>query len=286
MVWNAVAGIAGAIGSLFGRDDEGTETVQSTVNYRAMVRAAQKAGINPLTALRNGGAAGFASTTTTSPALASENLLGRISQATGLVAEGLSNQERWERSKVREDLENQMIAAQIQNLRSAPTGAGPRGVTPRVGGIGGSSGGMSVTDSAGNTIPVEEKAPSRQLLRQIETDPAQDDTAAFEERYGDVAGSVIGIGILARDIWHATREWRTEMYDAAQDALNETKTQMWPESDTNRRAPMQPGQSKPNPFLESARESEGGPPAYRTGPKVPTKPWTPKTGRPSLLPRY
>lgn len=52
----------GLIGSLFGKKKQKTE---STVNYQQMVASAEAAGFNPLTALRNGGSAGF--TTTTSP---------------------------------------------------------------------------------------------------------------------------------------------------------------------------------------------------------------------------
>lgn len=52
----------GLIGSLFGKKKQKTET---SVNYQQMVDSATAAGFNPLTAIRNGGSAGF--TTTTSP---------------------------------------------------------------------------------------------------------------------------------------------------------------------------------------------------------------------------
>lgn len=135
MVWQAIAGIAGAAASLFGGSDDEQKTVtESRVNYRQLVRSAQRAGINPLTALRTGGAAGFTTQTTTAPALASESLLGRIAQATGLVAEGLSNQQKWEQSQQRLALEERLIGAQIANLESTSTGAvGPRLAGPAMG---------------------------------------------------------------------------------------------------------------------------------------------------------
>ncbi|MES0175724.1 hypothetical protein [Mesorhizobium sp. M0006] len=51
---------ASILGSLFGGDEETT----SHVDYKRMVRDAEAAGFNPLTAIRNGGSAGFTSTHT------------------------------------------------------------------------------------------------------------------------------------------------------------------------------------------------------------------------------
>ena len=53
---------ASLLGSLFGKKKQTTTT---SVNYGDMVASATAAGFNPLTAIRNGGSAGF--TTTTSP---------------------------------------------------------------------------------------------------------------------------------------------------------------------------------------------------------------------------
>lgn len=57
-----IKGGLGLLGGLFGKKKQKTET---TVNYQQMVASAEAAGFNPLTAIRNGGSAGF--TTTTSP---------------------------------------------------------------------------------------------------------------------------------------------------------------------------------------------------------------------------
>lgn len=74
---------ASLIGGLFGGDDE--KKVTNEVDYRKMAKSATKAGFNPLTALRNGGAAGF--TTTTSP---SASLLpAALSQVGGALGNAL-----------------------------------------------------------------------------------------------------------------------------------------------------------------------------------------------------
>lgn len=51
---------ASLIGGLFGGGSKKQETTTTNhVDYRRMVSEAEAAGFNPLTALRNGGAAGF-----------------------------------------------------------------------------------------------------------------------------------------------------------------------------------------------------------------------------------
>jgi hypothetical protein len=128
MVWQAIAGIAGAAASIFGQDDEPrvTET-ESSIDYRKLVRSAQRAGINPLTALRTGGAAGFTTQTTTAPPLTSQNLLGRIATGIGQVAEGLSNQQLWDQSQQKLALDRKLVEAQVAQLSQPSTGyQGPR----------------------------------------------------------------------------------------------------------------------------------------------------------------
>ena len=86
MVWPALIG-AGAtlLGGLFGSKKKAqpevtkTETT-STVDYVKMAEEAQKAGFNPLTAIRNGGSAGFGSGTSisTQPALSTSPDYGAL----------------------------------------------------------------------------------------------------------------------------------------------------------------------------------------------------------------
>jgi len=78
--------IGGAL-SLFGGRKQKDQVVKNEVDYGKMVSSATAAGFNPLTALRNGGSAGF--TTTTSPSLSnSGSILGNIG---GVLGEALDN---------------------------------------------------------------------------------------------------------------------------------------------------------------------------------------------------
>lgn len=230
MVWNAIAGIAGAAASLFGGDDDdNVQRTESSVNYKQMVKSAQKAGINPLTALRNGGAAGFSRTTTTTPALASESLLGRIAQATGLVAEGLSNQQRWERSEHRENLENQLILAQIDDLRNRGTGSSARGGgSPRLGGTtppAGQQPGEGTLDGDGSHVRKDVPADVRQTPRThtnifgpdniYETDPNTQDGEMVQRRYGEseLAETLTFLYTAGKDYFHNWKKANQRIFD-------------------------------------------------------------------------
>ena len=60
-------GLLGSIvGGVFGLLGSKKQKTTSSVDYVSMARNAQKAGFNPLTAIRNGGSAGFTSTTSPS----------------------------------------------------------------------------------------------------------------------------------------------------------------------------------------------------------------------------
>lgn len=79
-MWGEIAGAAASLlGGLFGKKKQQTTT---KVNYRDMVAEAEAAGINPLTAIRNGGSAGF--TTTTAPTVsAMPEILGNLGGVLG-----------------------------------------------------------------------------------------------------------------------------------------------------------------------------------------------------------
>jgi len=84
-----------------------------------MVRNAEAAGFNPLTALRNGGAAGFM--TTTSPGLSSGEVLAN---AAGEVGNFLSNFDPMADQK--REAEYQLVQAQIANLNASTADYGRR----------------------------------------------------------------------------------------------------------------------------------------------------------------
>lgn len=70
MALGAILGAgASIIGSLFGSKSKKQQTTTTSyVDYNRLVSTAQAAGFNPLTALRNGGAAGFSVSNSTTPA--------------------------------------------------------------------------------------------------------------------------------------------------------------------------------------------------------------------------
>lgn len=85
MIGEIITGGLSLLGGLFGKKKKKEETT-TRVNYQQMVNDATAAGFNPLTAIRNGGSAGF--TTTTSPTISNtpevlSNLGGILGQALG-----------------------------------------------------------------------------------------------------------------------------------------------------------------------------------------------------------
>lgn len=89
MPFGSLIGVgASLLGGLFGgasKKKQETTTTTSYIDYDRMVRTVEAPGFNPLTALRNGGAAGFSlsSSTGTTPATPlSERLVNGITGAT------------------------------------------------------------------------------------------------------------------------------------------------------------------------------------------------------------
>lgn len=120
-MWGALASAAASIvGSLFGGDKEDTTTT-SYVDYKRMVRMAEAAGFNPLTAIRNGGSAGFSVGTTSG---GGTPLSSRIASGlAGGVETFLNNFDPMKDQK--RELEYSILERQLANLSA--------GVTPRPG---------------------------------------------------------------------------------------------------------------------------------------------------------
>lgn len=136
--WGPIIGAGvSAIGSLLGDDDEETTT---TINYKMMARKAEQAGFNPLTAIRNGGSAGF--TTTHHPGLSMADRFGQAFQTLGNAIMSFDA-----RADERADLEQQLLQAQLERIQrqgqltagmEVPTAAGStRSTSPARGGAGG-----------------------------------------------------------------------------------------------------------------------------------------------------
>jgi len=102
----AAPSIISGISSLFG----GGGSESTTINYKALRKAAEKGGFNPLTALRAGGSAGFMQTHT--PALASVATIGRA------VANGFQAAIDYDpNAEKTAEMERQLLKAQLENIQ-------------------------------------------------------------------------------------------------------------------------------------------------------------------------
>lgn len=106
---------ASLIGGLFGGGSKKQETTTTNyVDYKRLVHDSDEAGFNPLTALRNGGAAGFSVSTGTTPATPlSERLVNGI---TGAAQSFLTNFDPF--ADQQRDLGFRVAEAQLANLQA------------------------------------------------------------------------------------------------------------------------------------------------------------------------
>lgn len=112
--------LVGGVLGLFGSKKQKTETT-SSVNYEQMVQRASAAGFNPLTALRNGGSAGFTSSTTTGPSTSS--LAGALQNIGGTLGDALSDQFDPVAKKQRQ-LDTALVDYQLRQLKEGPRASG------------------------------------------------------------------------------------------------------------------------------------------------------------------
>lgn len=108
--------LVGGVLGLFGSKKQKTE---STVDYVKMAANATAAGFNPLTAIRNGGSAGF--TTTTSPSASS--LPGALQSIGGALGDAFSERIDPLEQKKRE-LDTALVDYQLRQLREGPRAVG------------------------------------------------------------------------------------------------------------------------------------------------------------------
>lgn len=193
VAWGPIIGAGiSAISSLFGDDDE--KTTETTINYKKMAREAEKAGFNPLTAIRNGGSAGFV--TTHHPALSMEDRLGGVFSTLGNALMSFDS-----RAEERAELENKMLQAQLEQIGRQNDAANRSwfGDVPVamgasvVGADGRPAGGLTPGQrTATNPWPVGSG---------IAINPRLPDAEMAETRYGDIVQEVFGVGTLAGDVY-------------------------------------------------------------------------------------
>lgn len=212
MIGALIGAGASIIGSLFGGGSK-KQTTTSEVDYVKMVKNAEKAGFNPLTAIRNGGSAGF-TTSTTGATPFSARLADGVA---GGVQSFLANFDPFA-DKTRER-EVRLVEAQIANL-GASTNQMNR---PRLGDVPTYTAGQNKRQF-GATVPkgsshidlakvvgegfalkpTEETPtltnPTRTGNEYWRVDPKQPDASAFEERYGEPGDWIGGVWNAGNDL--------------------------------------------------------------------------------------
>ncbi|AXF51985.1 MAG: hypothetical protein [Microviridae sp.] len=187
----AVASIAGPlISGIFG----GRKKTSNHVDFSRLVRDARKAGINPLTALRATGGAGH--TVTSHPSMSTAEFFGEALSAAGQLFDPMRRRrEQLEISLLEKDLLDVGTAANVPFSYSGRSSSGSPFSgdgdefysKPSL-----AYGSPSDLTDFGYTVGGSVMKPS----------PRMTDTQIVEDRFGDIVGSLYGVGVLASDIGH------------------------------------------------------------------------------------
>ncbi|MGO7184016.1 hypothetical protein ACCT14_25360 [Rhizobium brockwellii] len=132
MIGEIISAGATLLGGLFGskkpkKEKTETKTVnESTVDYVKMSDSARAAGFNPLTALRNGGAAGFSTSTSNSTSTSSAPATSAMPQALasvgGILGQAFERKLDPLEAKKRQ-LDTALVDYQLKQLNKSPPGA-------------------------------------------------------------------------------------------------------------------------------------------------------------------
>lgn len=207
------------VGSLIGGSKKQTTT--SEIDYVKMRENAEKAGFNPLTALRAGGGAGF--TTTHHPSLASggfmadalSNFGSALGAAIDPMRDATAKLEYQIKQETLKNLQADTAARKRASLGGVPVSTGARNVkanSPLQRGLPASAG-------VSQTPTVERPTVTNPwpMSWGMEVNPDSPDAAAIEERYGDseILSTIYGVGQLLSDGYYTRRSGvRREMNDA------------------------------------------------------------------------
>ncbi|MBX8818329.1 hypothetical protein HBA95_18500 [Ochrobactrum sp. MR31] len=208
-----------------GKSKKQETTTTSHVDYGRMVREAEAAGFNPLTALRNGGAAGFSVSTGTTPATP---LSARIADGvSGAAQTFLANFDPFKDQQ--RETEFKLVEAQLANLNadtalkqrtglgSVPTYTGGNTKRTMGAGVGHNQKFKSVADvlltSAGapQTPTIEKPTVTNpySVSSGLHVNPAVPDADAFETRYGDseILSTINGALSWSADMFYNARRY-------------------------------------------------------------------------------
>lgn len=195
MGWAIAAQLAGAILPMFAKPKETT----TRTNFKQLRSDAEKAGFNPLTALRATGGAG--NTTTTHPALSSAEFLGNALGAVGEIYDPMKLE--------RERLEVGLMQAELDRMKGTAYGA------PALGG--GYARQDNRLDDYSN--PSDRLgAPSAYTASgynwmgfHLSPNPWNSDGEVYENRSGDLWGSLMALPNQAMDVGYTigsrARDW-------------------------------------------------------------------------------
>lgn len=215
MLGSIIGPAIGAIGSIFG----GRKTTKSSVDYVAMRKNAEKAGFNPLTALQNGGSAGFARVSGP-PALSSTEAIANV---LGTAADTWFNRDKVAADAEKEALELALMRQELANLQKPSEVVRQRDFgysIPQVTTYTGNSqhdnsSVLSVSDRRTDDRKLHGQLPDRSIPLGPLTwgvDPTVAPSTQVTDEYGDVVEAVYGAGKLAWDFGynaaHAYRDWR------------------------------------------------------------------------------
>lgn len=219
MLGSIIGPAIGAIGSIFG----GRKTTKSSVDYVAMRKNAEKAGFNPLTALQNGGSAGFARVSGP-PALSSTEAIANV---LGTAADTWFNRDKVAADAEKEALEVALMRQELANLQKPSEVVRQRDFGYSIPQVTTTSGlpHDAPTPVLASRIPapvagtVPDGLPKRDLIaggRKWQVNTSTSPAADWSDEYGDVAETLIGIPKLASDAgvnlrgvvqdWY--RDWR------------------------------------------------------------------------------
>jgi hypothetical protein len=189
------------------------------IHFQTHRASAEAAGFNPLTALEaTGGSFGGSGGP---PPLASAEL---IADAVTSIHDEFTG--RADEARKRVELENDLLEIQVEQLRSgvAPAAQGPAQLNTR----GNAATRVGTTRrSAGTGEPYTQGNPAFDMVgnpltpsltfggRDWQSDPDTSDAEVFEQRYGDIGGSVAGAGVAFNDFnYYPNRINRIQRRDA------------------------------------------------------------------------
>lgn len=184
-ILKAVAGPL--IGGMFGKKSEPPPPPEwKPIDYKKLRKAARRGGFNPLTALQNGG--GMAGAWSTEPAALSSNSFIGEALASGFRA--------WAEydplDQKRAELEVDLMQAELDRMNREAT-------EPQQG----FAAGTMVAQAPQQSVIPDLRFGGGKVVTADDTSNAGD----YEERYGEIGGSLIGIGVMARDAVANALEW-------------------------------------------------------------------------------